>query len=453
VIRYLLCALCLFQFGMTAAAEPPRKNVVLLIADDLGLTLGCYGDNIAKTPHIDELAAAGTRFPYAFACVSSCSPSRATLYTGLHTHHSGQYGLAHATHNAHTLRNVQSLPKLLNAAGYRTAIIGKLHVQPKEVYPWQVEIGGGRDVPLMSRQARKFIEDSGDKPFFLVMGYTDPHRAAKGFGNDRPVPNTPHEKYDPKSLPLPYFMPDAPDARADLADYYTSATRLDHGVGLVMNVLKELNRENDTLVIFLSDNGIPFPGAKTTLYDSGLNLPLIVKAPGRKPGVCNGMASWIDIAPTILAWAGVKQPAAMIGRSLLPILEREKPEGWDEVFGSHQFHEITMYYPMRMLRTRTHKLILNLAHQLPFPFASDIYYSGTWQGILKRGDEMLGQRSVKQLIQRPREELYDLAKDPNELKNVAGDPNYSQVLDDLRKRLKAWQERTQDPWLVKYKYE
>src|SRR5262249_33686681 len=154
--------------------------------------------------------------------------------------------------------------------------------------------------------------------------------------------------------------------------YYTSVTRLDHGVGLIMSLLKELKRDDDTLVIFLSDNGIPFPGAKTTLYDSGLNLPLIIKAPGRKPGVCNGMASWIDIAPTILAWAGVKQPAAMVGRSLLPILEQDKPEGWDEVFGSHQFHEITMYYPMRMVRTRTYKLILNLAHQLPFPFASDI---------------------------------------------------------------------------------
>jgi N-sulfoglucosamine sulfohydrolase len=305
----------------------------------------------------------------------------------------------------------------------------------------------------MARQARKFIEDSGDKPFFLVMGYTDPHRAAKGFGNDTPAPNTPHEKYDPKSLTLPYFIPDTPAARADLADYYTSATRLDHGVGLLMKALSDLKCDDNTLVIFLSDNGMPFPGAKTTLYDSGLNLPLIVRAPGIPAGTCNAMASWIDVAPTILAWAGVKQPAAMTGRSWLPILKQENPGGWDEVFASHQFHEITMYYPMRMVRTRTHKLILNLAHQLPYPFASDLYDSDTWQGILKRGDGMLGQRSVKQFISRPREELYDLSKDPNELKNVVNDSKYSVVLDGLRRRLKKMQEKTNDPWLVKYKYE
>src|SRR5436309_1866246 len=157
----------LLLLPLTAHAEPARKNVVLLIADDLGLDLGCYGNAAVRTPHIDALAAAGTRFTHGFACVSSCSPSRAALYTGLHTHHSGQYGLAHATHNAHTFRTVESLPNLLGAVGgYRTGIIGKLHVQPKEVYPWDVEISGGRNVVQMARQARQFIEESGDRPFF-----------------------------------------------------------------------------------------------------------------------------------------------------------------------------------------------------------------------------------------------------------------------------------------------
>src|SRR5262245_18962932 len=196
----------------------PRRNVVLLIADDLGLDCGCYGNKVVKTPHIDSLAAAGTRFTHGFASVASCSPSRATMLTGLPTHMCGQYGLAHATHNAHTFRNVQSLPKLLKAGGYRSGIIGKLHVQPKEVYPWDVEVPGGRNVPQMAQQARKFIEESGEKPFCLVMGYTDPHRAMKGFGNDQPVPNTPHVRYDLKSVELPYHLSDADDARADLAD-------------------------------------------------------------------------------------------------------------------------------------------------------------------------------------------------------------------------------------------
>src|SRR5262249_10287991 len=129
------------------------------------------------------------------------------------------------------------------------------------------------------------------------------------------------------------------------------------------------------------------------------------------------------------------------------------PKGWDEVFGSHQFHEITMYYPMRSLRTRKYHYLLNLAHKLDYPFASDLWGSKTWQGVLKRGDKSLGQRSLDAFLHRPREELYDLTQDPNELKNVAGDPRYADVLADLRRRLRAWQERTRDPWVIKYTHE
>jgi N-sulfoglucosamine sulfohydrolase len=112
-----------------------------------------------------------------------------------------------------------------------------------------------------------------------------------------------------------------------------------------------------------------------------------------------------------------------------------------------------MYYPMRMIRTRTHKYLLNLAHQLEFPFASDIYNSPTWQGVLKRGDKMLGQRSVESFLHRPHEELYDLTSDPNELKNLAGDPSQAKMLEEMRKQMRAWQDKTKDPWVVKYTHE
>src|SRR5262249_42783378 len=199
----------------------------------------------------------------------------------------------------------------------------------------------------------------------------------------------------------------------------------------------------NTLVIFLSDNGIPFPGAKTTQYDPGLRLPLLVSSPAQKTrGLINqAMVHWVDVMPSILDWAGVKAPA-LHGRSFLPVLEEEKPKGWDVVYGSHVFHEVTNYYPMRTIRTRTHKYILNLAHPLPFPFASDLYGSKTWQGVLSRGDKRMGERSVAAYVQRPREELYDLTKDPHELKNVAGDSGSAAVLEELRARVKEWQEET-----------
>lgn len=454
-MRPLLTLLAAAMLAAPADAAG-KKNVLLIVADDLGLQVGCYGDKAAKTPNIDALAAAGTRFPHAFASVSSCSPSRATLLTGMPTHQCGQYGLAHATHNQHSFRTVKGLPALLKPAGYKSGVVAKLHVQPKEVYPFDAEIAdGGRNPVAVADKARKFIESAGDAPFFLLIGFTDPHRAAKGFANEgKYPPSVPRTKFDPATLPLPAFLPDQPEARAEWADYYQSITRMDHGVGLLLKLLDELKLADDTLVIFLSDNGPPFVGAKTTLYDTGVHLPLIVKRPGQKPGqTCAAMASWTDIAPTVLDWTGANKPPKLPGRSLLPILEQANPAGWDVVFGSHQFHEVTMYYPVRMVRTRTHKYLLNLAAGLDYPHASDLWGSPTWQGVLKRGDALLGKRPVADYLRRPKEELYDLVADPDELVNLAGKPSSDAILADLRTKLAVWRSATDDPWLVKNQHE
>lgn len=452
-MRLLLSLFAVLLAAPVFAAE--RKNVLLIVADDLGRQVGCYGDKVAKTPHIDRLATTGTRFTHAFASVASCSPSRSTMLTGMPTHMSGQYGLAHATHNAHTFRTVQGLPALLKPAGYRSGVIAKLHVQPKEVYPFDAEVGDpGRNPVAVTEKAKKFLTETGDKPFFLLIGFTDPHRAAKGFANQNKYPaDVPATKFDPKTVPVPYHLPDQPEVREELAEYYQSVARMDHGVGMLLKLLDEMQLTENTLVIFLSDNGIPFPGAKTTLYDSGVHLPLIVRKPGQKANVTNAMASWTDLTPTILDWAGVTKPATLPGRSVLPVLDQEKPMGWDVVYGSHQFHEITMYYPMRMIRTRTHKLIVNLAHGLEYPHASDLWGSPTWQGVLKRNDTMMGERPVKAFLQRPREELYDLVNDPHELKNLAANPAAKKLRDELAEQLKAWRTKTSDPWLVKDAHE
>jgi N-sulfoglucosamine sulfohydrolase len=450
MLRSLLTLAAIFSMAAPAAAAP--KNVVLLIADDLGLEVGCYGDALAHTPHIDALAGSGTRFTNGFASVSSCSCSRASILTGMPTHMCGQYGLAHATHNVYSFRTVKGLPALLAPAGYRSGVIAKLHVQPKEVYPFDVEIpGAGRNPVQVAQQAKQFIANCGETPFFLLVGFTDPHRAAKGFANDGKYPaDVPAVKFDPAKLKLPYFIPDQPDARADYADYYQSVTRLDDGVGRILKVLEEAHKLEDTLVIFLSDNGTPFPGAKTTLYDAGLNLPLIIRKPGQKAGVVSSaMACWTDVAPTILDWCGVKPPTNLPGKSLLPILEQANPPGWDAVFASHQFHEITMYYPMRSVRTREYRYVLNLAHELEYPHAADLWGSATWQGILKRKDTMLGERSLQAYLHRPKEELYEIQSDPHELKNLAGDPAKAKVLAELRAQMADWRKKTNDPWLIK----
>ena len=240
----------------------------------------------------------------------------------------------------------------------------------------------------MAGEARKFIAKSVDRPFLLVVGYSDPHRAEQNFGNTRMWPRIERATYDPAKVIVPPHLPDIAEVRRDLADYYESISRLDSGIGLLLDAVRETEHGDDTLVIYLSDNGRPFPGGKTTLYDDGIHLPLIVSSPtqGKRGVRNNAMVSWIDIAPTILDWAGVSPPNTqrLAGRSVLPILEQSDPQGWDRVFASHVFHEIQQYYPMRALRTREYKYIVNLAAALEFPIAGDIAASPTWKAMAAR---------------------------------------------------------------------
>jgi N-sulfoglucosamine sulfohydrolase len=442
----------LILLGVSATALADTRNVLLIIADDQGRDLGIYGNPVLQTPNLDRLAARGTLFTDAFATVSSCSPSRSVIYTGLYSHSNGMYGLAHDVHNQHLLPTVRTLPQLLKAAGYRTGLVGKKHILPDSALPFDEELAperpGNRDVAFMADEARKFFSASDGKPFLLIVGYSDPHRAQENFGNTRAWPRVARATYDPAKVIVPKHLPDLPEVRRDLAQYYESVSRLDSGVGLLLDALKETKHDTDTLVIYLSDNGRAFPGAKTTLYDEGIHLPLIISSPAQKQrGVRNeAMVSWVDITPTILDWAHVAAPA-VAGRSILPILEQPHPKGWDRVFASHGFHEIQQYYPMRALRTREYAYIVNLAAPLEFPIAGDIVSSPSWQAIAARPSVGLGARTLQAFLHRPAEELYDLRKDPEEVRNLAADPAHREDLERLRAAMARFRKDTHDPWL------
>jgi N-sulfoglucosamine sulfohydrolase len=447
-VAVLTSARLLLFLLLATAASAQQRNVLLIISDDQGLDVGAYGNEVVRTPHIDKLAARGTLFTHAFATVSSCSPSRSVILTGLYTHTNGVYGLAHDVHNQHLLPWVRTLPQLLNSAGYRTGLVGKKHIVPDSSFPFAAEFApelpGNRDVAFMATEAGRFMAADAERPFFLVVGYSDPHRAPKNFGNTQDWPKVPRQRYEPSQVIVPPHLPDTPDVRQDLAHYYESLSRLDSGIGLLLEVLRSAGRDDDTLVIYLSDNGRPFPRAKTTLYDDGIRLPLVIAAPGaRKRGVRNGaMVSWIDIAPTILDWADAQGPKdyRLPGRSLLPILTETTPAGWDRVYASHNFHEIQQYYPMRALRTREYKYILNLAHQLPFPIAGDVASSPSWRAFERTP-------ATRAYLDRPREELYDLTKDPQEARNLATSTEYREVLARMRSELETFRKETRDPWL------
>jgi N-sulfoglucosamine sulfohydrolase len=423
------------------------RNVVLYVADDHGMNdAGCYGNTVIKTPGLDALANEGTRFTHAFCTTASCSASRSVILTGLHNHATGQYGHEHGYNHFVSFPHIKSLPIMLEAAGYRTVCAGKFHVAPEEVYHFQNYIKG--DLPnKMADACQAFITADDKQSFFLYFCTTEPHRPFEREGSDT---------FDPKDVIVPSYLPDIPECREELAKYYGSVQRADKGLVRLIEILKKTGRWDSTLVIYISDNGIAFPGAKTTVYDPGIRLPCVVRSPfAKKKGiVTNAMISWVDITPTILDFAGAApEEQKFHGQSFLSVLEQQNPQGWNEIYASHTFHEITMYYPMRAIRNRRYKFIWNIAHKLDYPFASDLYGSATWQAVLKRGDKMYGKRNIDAYIHRPEFELYDLPTDPNEIKNVADDPLYSRVLEELKNKLRAFQERTNDPWILKWRYE
>jgi N-sulfoglucosamine sulfohydrolase len=433
------------------------RGVVALIGDDHGLELGCYGNPVVATPNLDRLARRGTRFTHAFCTTASCSASRSVILTGLHNHASGQYGHAHRPTNFHTFESVESLPRLARAAGVVTGVVGKLHVQPATVYPWDFEWPGGltgatRDVHGMAQAAGRFLKQAGGRSFYLHVGFSDPHRTGPGFGNDRNYPNVRQRKYSPADVVVPEFLPDRPEVRQDLAGYYEAVDRLDQGVGFLLEELEKSGRAKDTLIVYLGDNGMPFPGAKASFYDSGHRLPLLVSSPAQRArGVVNrAMVSFTDIAPTAMDWLGIPGPKLpMHGRSIVPILEQDAPGGWDEVYFSHTFHGITNYYPYRAIRTRTHKYIRFLHPELEMPLPSDLAASPTWKAIREHGDTALGRRRLSAVLRHSGEELYDLRKDPLETTDAAAAPEDAALLAELRAKVESFRKRTRDPWLAR----
>jgi N-sulfoglucosamine sulfohydrolase len=493
-MRTLLVSIGLLLFAaQTPAAEHNGRNVIIFICDDLGFQLGCYGDKVSRTPNIDRLAGGGVRFTRAACTTASCSASRSVLLTGLHNHATGHYGHAHDFHHFSTFSSVKSLPVMMSEAGYRTCSIGKYHLAPEAVYHFdeyhnQGIVGGARNPVQMADRAIEWMGEASDKPFFLYLATADPHRGggAGGFGN--PIQDNPNQypgcepvRFNPDDMVVPPWLPDSPEVKQELAEYYEAIARVDQGVGKLLTWLEQSGRAKDTLLLFLSDNGPPFPGAKTSVYEPGMHLPLIVRSPDVKQlgGTCDARVSWIDVVPTVLDFCQVTpKPAPPIrrgpddggpegggrrnekpvplkfhGRSFLSVLDTPKTEGWDELYASHTFHEITMYYPMRVVIDGRWKLIFNIASPLPYPFATDIEASPTWQAALKRNDRMFAGRTIEAFLHRPRFELYDLEADPWEVRNLSTSAEHAETLKRLQQKLQGWQKATNDPWESKWRYE
>lgn len=440
------CGLLGFSLLVSAASAESgpdqRLNILFLVSDDLGLQLGCYGDAVAKTPEIDRLAAEGLRFETAYVSQSSCSSSRSTMLTGLFPHQNGQLGLAN---RGYTMKpGMKTLPAMLNSADYRTGIIGKLHVNPEEDFPFDFadkRIRATREVARVAGQAEGFWNASADQPWFLMINYFDPH--VEFIEQVDGLPEHPYTADDVEAFPFQGI--DTPEQRAHIAGYYNGVARVDAGIGILMRKLAASGQADRTLVIFMGDNGPPFVRAKTAGTAPAYHVPLIVRWPGVTRGeVSSALVSAADLVPTFRAVAGLEADRSLPGTSLVPVLHQSDFPHRRYLFAEHTAHRADMYFPQRIVRDQQFKLTVNLMNARTFGIAVDgdpaenVLHDPAWAGTP-------AQQALKLLHDPAPEELYDLSRDPYEFENLASQPVHRETLIRLRTALQVWRETTQDP--------
>jgi N-sulfoglucosamine sulfohydrolase len=453
---FLLCAAIGWGLRIDAAERP---NVLLITSEDHSPHLSCYGDANIVTPNLDALAAEGMRLANAFVTYSVCSPSRASILTGLYPHQNGQIGLA--THKYAMYRDWPNIASLLSESGYRTGIIGKLHVNPAAAFPFDFQALPGsnfndRPMEKFADLADGFIRE-GDGPFFLMVNYPDAH--VPFLEQEYGLPAEPLSATDVHT-PWPEIGADSPRLRGQMAAYYNCLLRLDAGIGMLLARLRDAGAADNTLVIYLSDHGAQFSRGKTTSYEFGLRVPMIVRWPGRIESglVREQLVSSIDILPTILEAVGIEAPAELPGRSLSPLIDESDPPWRKYVFSSIAGSTAYWTFPQRTVRDERYKLILNLTPDRPSPSAAA--YEELWQGfragcspeeIAAASEE--AQRAYETYRNPPAVELYDLETDPNEFVNLSDSAEYVVIRDRLLGVLDDWRAETSDPFVDPRKLE
>ena len=429
----LLVSAALIALSLPAGAdpEPERPNIVVFIADDMSWAdSGPYGNRSIHTPNLDRLAREGMRFDEAWLTISSCSPSRASILTGRYPHSSGAGHLMKALPEDALL-----LTTPLRQAGYWAAAYGKFHL-PGGAGAKQFDVvdPGGQGKQWVSALKRR----PKDKPFFLWLASRDPHR-----GYEKGAFDPPHA---PEDVTVPPYLPDTPEVREDLALYYDAIARLDSQVGEVLDALEAEDLLDNTLVLFLADNGRPFPRDKTTCYEGGLRTPLLVRYPPLVKGgsVTGSLVSAVDIAPTLLELAGVPAPDTFQGESFVPILRDPSANVRTHAFAEHNWHVFSACE--RAVISDRFNYIRNWRPDLPATPPPDIGKSPTWEAMrkLRAAGKLLPEQEACFVAPRPEEELYDTEKDPYALKNLAQDPQYAPVMEEMRTALAAWQRETGD---------
>jgi len=430
-----------------------RPNILLCLADDQSYPhASAYGEPVISTPVFDRVAREGVLFTQAHCAAPSCTPSRSAILTGQDIWRLGQggqlFGTLPAEHPVYT--------ELLTKSGYHVGYMSKGWA------PGNDRAGGRTSNPAGApfKNLQEFLSKAPEgKPWCFWFGSRDPHRGyRKGSGARAGL--------DPAKVRVPEIFPDTPEVRSDICDYFFEIQRFDRQIGEMLELIEKAGQRDDTLVVITSDNGMPFPRAKATLYDLGTHMPLAIRWPSRVQGgrTVDDFVNLTDLAPTFLEAAGLTPPKSTTGRSLLNLLRSTKSgivePGRDAVYAARERHAWCRIkgtgYPIRMIRTRDYLYVRN--------YEPDRWPAGDYRVVTNEGhygdvdasptkSYMLEHNKAgrgKELFEmafgkRPREELYDCRKDPYQLRNLASDPACKATLRKLSDRLTAHLKATGDP--------
>jgi len=419
-------------------AESPRPasrrpNILMITTHDIGRHIGCYGVKTVQTPNLDALAARGVRFANYFAADCVCSPSRGVILTGRYPQANGLMGLTHQPWSWSLNEGERHVAAILKDAGYSTTLVGLQHVTQGDPHKLGYDkvlskkLIAGETVRAAQDELRK--AGKGEPPFFMKVGFVEVHRPFK-VGKDTE-----------KGVFIPHYLKDTPEIREDLANFQGTIRFFDKCVGEILNALESSKVADNTLVIFTADHGIPYPGAKWTLFDPGIETPLVMYWPGTKlrgGKVHEQLMSNVDFLPTLLDLIGVEIPDNLHGHSFKPVIEgTQKKSPRSEVYAQRTSH--ALYDNLsRCVRAERYKLIRYFE-----PGRTVIYPT---DAVPQRVAEHV-ERPRRRSGRRPVVELYDIKADPHERNNLAQSPRYAKIVTEMSNKLWAWMEQVKDPLL------
>lgn len=446
-------------FSLSLQAAP--VNLLIITVDDMSAdSVGAFGCKIpGTTPNIDRLAGQSLSFAHAHVTVGNCMPGRNVMFSGLISHNNKVEGF-------YQVKNPgwPHLVDLMKESGYFTGIRGKAsHSTPYQPYAWDINLDtlpDGAKAHMKDAQSYGISTAHGiamakavSKPFCLSVNVSDPHKpfwsVVKGGGKD---PHVPSRIFTAGEVPIPGFLFDDAKVREELALYYSSVRRADDCVGEILKALDASGQADNTVVMFLSDHGMPLPFAKTQLYHHSTHTPWMVRWPGvTQGGAVDGkhMISAVDMLPTLLDIVGAKHPAKLDGRSFLPLIQGKKQIGRDQVFKEYNENAGASRDPMRAVQTKRYLYIFNPWSNRERVFATATTGTVTYRRLvaLAKQDKRLAKRLNLYKYRVP-EELYDISNDPDCLYNLIDESRHQAALPSLRSELEGWMNRTKDPMLV-----